>query len=308
MSLIPIPAFQLSSLHVTGLPTSAQYAAYWGRTSRERYQSMAESFNVTFLGVFGAYFLSFILGQFVAMFAGFVAAFWVLLSPELKAYNRNWELRGGRDLVDPWLEEEVDFGDLDEDQRGLYGAYFFGRVVRAAVVEDPNLPPSEEYPLEEFDDYTMETDENERLMGTPWNFRLMVTDQEGRDMQVHGRMSEEYLDIEEGMPVAGIVLSTSQNFEQLAGLTDFCIPDAQCWVGDYPYLDRTGFESSIVKDGLWGTLLEEGAGDFASDKESPYYEADEDIDDDDRMASTGGDYDDDLSMPYDEYDRKQFRR
>ena len=127
MALIPIPASSLSTLLVTGLPTSAQYAAYWGRTSRERYQSVAESLNVSFLGVFMAYFVSYILGDFVGILGAFVSAFWILLSPELKAYQRNWELRGGRDLVDPWLDDEVDFGGLREDQRGLYGAYYFGR-------------------------------------------------------------------------------------------------------------------------------------------------------------------------------------
>lgn len=260
---------------------------------------MAESFNVSFLGVFGAYFLSFILGDFVALFAAFISAFWVLLSPELKAYQRNWELRGGRDLVDPWLDNEVDWGGLREDQRGLYGAYYFGRVVRVAVVEDPDLPESEEYPLEEFDDYTMETDENEKLSGIPWKLRLFVTDATGRELQVHARLSEEYLDIEEGMPVAAVILSTSRKFQQLAGLTDFCIPDAQCWVGDYPYLDRSGFESSIVRDGLWDTLLDEGSGDFANegsdiDYEEDYlFEDDEECDDDWEYESTGDDaYDD----------------
>jgi len=241
---------------------------------------MAESFNVSFLGVFGAYFLSFILGDFVALFAAFISAFWVLLSPELKAYQRNWELRGGRDLVDPWLDNEVDWGGLREDQRGLYGAYYFGRVVRVAVVEDPDLPESEEYPLEEFDDYTMETDENEKLSGIPWKLRLFVTDATGRELQVHARMSEEYLDIEEGMPVAAVILSTSRKFRQLAGLTDFCIPDAQCWVGDYPYLDRSGFESSIVRDGLWDTLLDEGSGDFANEGSDADYEDDYYFEDD----------------------------
>jgi len=285
MALIPIPASSLSTLLVTGLPTSAQYAAYWGRTSRERYQTVAESFNVSFLGVFGAYFVSFILGDFVGILGAFVSVFWILLSPELKAYQRNWELRGGRDLVDPWLDDEVDFGGLREDQRGLYGAYYFGHVVKVAVVEDPLLPESEEYPLEEFDDYTMETDENEKLLGIPWKLRLLVNDISGRELQVHARMSEEYLDIEEGMPVAAVILSTSRRFEKLAGLTDFCIPDAQCWVGDYPYLDRSEFEAGIVRDDLWDEMLDEGEGEFANFDEDDdrdddvYYEGYEDYED-----------------------------
>jgi len=112
-------------------------------------------------------------------------------------------------------------------------------------------------------------------------------------------MSEEYLDIEEGMPVAAVILSTSRRFKQLAGLTDFCIPDAQCWVGDYPYLDRSEFESSIVRDGLWDTLLDEGEDDFANfddgddrddvvryeeyDEEYEYKNDEEFLDDDDEI-------------------------
>ena len=305
MALIPIPASTLSTLLVTGLPTSAQYAAYWGRTSRERYQSVAESLNVSFLGVFMAYFVSYILGDFVGILGAFVSAFWILLSPELKAYQRNWELRGGRDLVDPWLDDEVDFGGLREDQRGLYGAYYFGHVVRVAVVEDPDLPESEEYPLEEFDDYTMETDENEKLMGIPWKLRLLVNDINGRELQVHARMSEEYLDIEEGMPVAAVILSTSRRFEQLAGLTDFCIPDAQCWVGDYPYLDRNEFESSIVRDRLWDTLLDEGEGDFANFDDDD--ERDDDVlyEDYDEEYDYEDDYEDD-EEPFKEEDDDGF--
>lgn len=119
MALLPIPRESLSQIITTNLPTPAQYATYWGRTSREQYAFLFESFGVSFLGVFVCYFLSFAVGQFVATILGMVAAFWVLLGPELKAWQRNWELTGGRDLVDPWNDD----GDVEpEDKRGLYGA------------------------------------------------------------------------------------------------------------------------------------------------------------------------------------------
>lgn len=278
MSLIPIPVDTMCRLLVTGIPTSAQYSAYWGRTNRERYRSLSESFNVSFLGVFGAYFLSFVLGQFPALLAGFVSFFWFLISPELKAYQRNWELRGGRDLVDPWLDDTEDWGDLSEDQRGLYGAFYFGRVVHCAVVEDPTLPPSEEYPLEDFADYTMETDDMERITGLPWKFRLRVTDNDGRELQVHARMSEEYLDILPGMPVASVVLSTSRDFFRLAGMTDISVPDAECWVGDYPYLERSEFEREISSGNLWGSLQDEAGNDYIDPRGDDYDDSENSFD------------------------------
>ena len=270
MSLVPIPVDTLARILVTGIPTSAQYSAYWGRTNRERYRSLSESFNVGFLGVFGAYFLSFILGQFAALLAGFVSVFWFIISPEMKAYQRNWELRGGRDLVDPWLDDVEEWGNLAEDQRGLYGAYYLGRVVHTAVVEDPTLPPDEEYPPEDFADYTMETDDMESITGLPWKFRLRVSDSEGRELQVHARMSEEYLDILPGMPVAAVLLSTSRDFVQLAGMTDICVPDAECWVGDYPYLDRSMFEMEIAEPEVWDLLQDEAGKDYLEVVESGY--------------------------------------
>jgi len=122
----------------------------------------------------------------------------------------------------------------------------------------------EEYTLDEFEGYNMETDELELTTGFPYKLRLRVTDQSGnangRELQVHARMSEEYLDLEEGMCVCAVLLSTSQTFESLAGLTDFCVPDAgPCWIGDYPYLDRPALEEVLLRDSdLWETLRDEG--------------------------------------------------
>jgi len=278
MSLLPIPRHIISRLIPTSnLPTSAQYATYWGRTSRERYNYIFESVGVSILGVFTCYFLSFAIGQFVSTLLGTVAAFWIVLAPEVKAYQRNWELTGGRELVDLWKYEDEDEG-LNEDQRGLYGAYYFGRISHVSVVENPGCSTEEEYPLGEFEDYDMETDEMERITGLPYKLRLRVTDEslsngvgrgqninnngKRRELQVHARMSEEYLDLEVGMPVCAVLLSTSISFEKLAGLTDFCVPDAgPCWIGDYPYLDRPVLENILVKDkDLWEALRREGRG------------------------------------------------
>lgn len=179
-----------------------------------------------------SYFLSFVIGTPLATLTGTIAAFWVLFGPELKAYQRNLDLRGGRGLVDPWIRPEGGGG-------GLYGAYFLCSVSNVKVVED--VYSTKEYPLEDFYDYTMEKDDEESFYGIPWKLRLCVEDTNGRSLQIHARMSEEYLDIEVGMPVATVLLSQNQDFEKLDALTDFYIPDADCWVGDYPYLNKVEF-------------------------------------------------------------------
>lgn len=260
MALIPIDREDLSELITKRLPTPAQYATYWGRTSREQYNAAFESFGVSFLGVFAAYFLSFAVGQFVATILGMIAGSWTLLGPEWKAYQRNWELTGGRELVDPWT-----YSEEDEDNRGLYGAFYFGRIQKVCVVEDPGDSPDLEYDLDEFEGYTMETDEMEKLTGDPYILRLLVTDDEdddgsGRELQIHARMSEEYLDLEVGMPVCTILFSQSQTFESLAAMTDFVVPDAgPCYIGDYPYIDRPVLESMLTNDDeLWESLRAEG--------------------------------------------------
>ena len=80
-------------------------------------------------------------------------------------------------------------------------------------------------------------------------------------MQVHSRLSEDYLDIEPGMNAVGVLLSTSKGFGELAGMTDFCVLDevdgeAIAWVGDYPYLDKDLFLRTINDNGVSDSLLE----------------------------------------------------
>jgi len=97
------------------------------------------------------------------------------------------------------------------------------------------------YSLDDFVDYTMEEDEMEREDGVPYKLRMLLIDRTGRELQVHARMSEDYIDIEEGMAVVGVLLSTESEFGSLAALTDLFIPELGVWVGDYPYLDKRNF-------------------------------------------------------------------
>ena len=144
---------------------------------------------------------------------------------------------------------------------------------------DVRATSDEESDLSEFYGYTMASDELESLTGIPWKLRLRLSDEKGRGMQVHSRMSEEYLGIEPGMDAVGVLLSTSRKFDKLAGMTDFCILDkvivgggragkdqgvaaaAVAWVGDYPYLDKDTFLRKLNENGISDRLLLDLRGD-----------------------------------------------
>ena len=157
--------------------------------------------------------------------------------------------------MDPWMVEDGIIAD--EDNAGLYGSLLLGRVEDVCVVE--NNAATVEYDLDEFQDYNSDEDELEQINGFPYLIRMRIGDDEGRELQIHARLSEEYLGIEEGMPVAGIMLSTSQSFSSLSAMSDIYVPDAGCFVGDYPYLNRPGMEELFVSDEeLEDTLLSQG--------------------------------------------------
>jgi hypothetical protein len=264
MALVPLSVDDLDRLLVvSGAPTGEQTATYWGRTQRERYGRIFESSVVTILGVLFSYFLSFVAGTFVATILGSLFFFWSVFSPQLQAYQRNWELRGGRDLIDPWLagssnDEYSNDDDGEKNRLGLYGALFLGRVKDVSVVEEASAAAEDEYALEDFADYSMEEDELERWAGIPYLLRVKAEDRGGRTLQVHARMSEEYLDVVPGTPVLGVMLSASPRFTSLAALTDLYVPDKECWIGDYPYLNRAEMEQLLATDNeVWELLQNE---------------------------------------------------
>jgi hypothetical protein len=265
MALVTLNVDELERLiSSSGKPTGAQYATYWGRTMKERYGRMVESATVGFLGVFFSYFLSFVVGGFVATILGSLFFFWGILSPELKAYQRNWEFLGGRQLVDFNIVQQR---QMDPEHAGLYGGLFLGRIVDACVVEDTNDNADQEYDLADFDDYTMETDELDRYTGQPYLLRVRCSDRQGRTLQIHTRLTEDYLRIRPGIPATTLLLSTSPKFTKLAALTDVFVVSTDndtedkmgsCWIGDYPYLDRLELESFLAEnDDLWDALQDE---------------------------------------------------
>lgn len=246
-------AGEIESLVSTGKPTGDQYAAYWGRTKQEQYNTLLESTAVALLGGFFSYFLSFVMGSFVATIFGSLFLFWGILSPEFKAYQRNWEFFGGRPLVD--YDDESSF---DPQRAGLYGALFLGRISDVCVVEDTN--DTTQYDLAEFKGYTMEDDDLTRCSGQPYLLRVQCIDRSNRELQVHCRLSENYLHLRPGMAATTLLLSTSKSFDQLAALADFYVVDGYggCWIGDYPYLNRPEVENLFATDDeLWERLMGE---------------------------------------------------
>jgi hypothetical protein len=251
----------------------------------------------------------------VSTILGSLFVFWAVISPDLKARQRNWEFLGGRPIIDTpippppapptitatataasgtkrqkrlrSLPPADEYGDYDYDDgdeydydydddatntsnnfmntEGLYGSLFLGSVKDVCVVEDTTSV--EEYDLDDFQDYDVEDDELEQIVGTPYLLRMKVSDgnntgstrgRKSRELQVHARLKEEYLGIKEGMAVTAVLLSTSQSFGTLAALTDIYVVDECCSVGDYPYLNQVEMEAMLKEDDeIWNLLQAE---------------------------------------------------
>jgi hypothetical protein len=268
-ALVPMSAGEIESLVSTGKPTGDQYAAYWGRTKQEQYNTVLESTVVALLGCFFSYCLSFVMGSFVATIFGSLFLFWGILSPEFKAYQRNWEFFSGRPLVD-YDDDDVTSSSDDPNRSGLYGALFLGRILDVCVVEDTN--DTTQYDLSEFSGYTMEDDDLTKYSGQPYLLRVQCIDRLNRELQVHCRLSERYLHLRPGMAATTLLLSTSKSFDQLAALADFYVIDGEggCWIGDYPYLNRPEIENLFATDDeLWDRLMGEADEDALALSQSP---------------------------------------
>ena len=296
-ALIPLSPEETHQLVSLGAPTGAQYATYWGRTPQERYGRVLESALVSFLGMFFSYFLSFVVGAFMATCLGALFLFWGILSPELQAYQRNWEFLGGRPLVEAVVSTVRRDDNDDNNKAGLYSALFVGHLRDVCVVQD--AADETEYDLADFaDDYQMERDELEQWTGQPYLIRVRLADRAGRQLQVHARLSEEYAKTTTiittlvGLPVAAILLSTRPSFAQLAALTDLYVPDVDLWIGDYPYLNRAEMENLIATDDdIWEALQQEAVvvdddnDDVSSDDDTDEWTRERDSNNDDDPMS-----------------------
>ena len=270
-AIVPLQAQELENLVTAGgpngsvltaSPTREQYLTYFGRTPSERYARLVESLLISLLGMTFSYFLSFVLGGYVATLLGSLFLFWSVLVPDFKARQRNWEFLMGRSFQDYYYdcdddnEEERDLS-YDENSNALYGALWTGYIADVCVVESSSA--TQEYDLQEFQDYTMERDDLEKYTGQPYLLRTQVQDHQGRVLQIHARLSEDYLGLAPRMPVLGILLSHNRQFTQLDALTDLYVPSCQCWIGDYPYLNRYEIQALLEEDDrIWNQLQKEG--------------------------------------------------
>lgn len=78
-SLVPIPVNELQDILPTPsrlTPNGDQYVTYFGRTSQQRFNSLFEGVSIAFLGSMFAYFISFVIGQFMASLLGIIFLFW----------------------------------------------------------------------------------------------------------------------------------------------------------------------------------------------------------------------------------------
>jgi len=288
MALVPLPVEDLEDLLDIGVPTGPQKETYWGVTNRERYNRTLESIIVSIVGLFFSYFLSFVVGNFIATVLGSFFALWFLFFPDAKARQRNWEFLGGRPMIDPWMEDGME----KRNHEGLFGSLLLARVDDVCVVED--TAALEEYDILDFQDYNKNEDEREQIAGLPYLLRMRISDDEGRELQIHARLSEEYLGIEPGMPAACILLSTSRSFSSLAALTDVYIPDEGCYVGDYPYLNRNEVDVMFSEDDdLWDILQSQS---YDTEDVSDQY----DYDNDNEVTGTKDDIEDDGFDVYDD--------
>lgn len=180
--------------------------------------------------------------------------FWGILGPELKATQRNFEFLNGNPLAD------TESGD------GLHGALWLGRIKTVGVVGDADDTIVED--LAKFKDYSLEGDDGEQYFGRPYLLRVQIVDSDDRVLQIHCRLTEDYLGLKAGLPVMTLLLSDSERFDRLAALTDIYVlqEDRGIFVGDYPYLNRLELERWLAEDDkLWEMLLRQEIGDGNDD-------------------------------------------
>jgi len=286
MSLVPLEGYESERLLDVRCwaPNGLQYATFaTGRTQRERYALLLESSLVGFVGCVCSYLLSFAVGGFLATLLGTAFLFWGPLGPQFKAAKRNWDFLQGRRFLAGYDDGYGgEYGDgvrssspprRQRRRNGgssslLYGALYLGRIDDLCVVEDEFDSAWQEYDVSEFaEDYTAERDELDLQVGRPYLLRVRCTDNDGdgdggRTLQCHSKLSEEYLDnLQIGMPVMAVLASADPRFAALEAVSDLYVPDAACYVGDYPYLSRPDVEEFLdANPDVWNELIGQGRG------------------------------------------------
>ncbi len=231
LNLVPLDAS--TTKRMLPLPASRdQVAWYWGN-GLKRAGRVYESAALTFLGVWLCYFMTYVVGSHATSAVGGVVVSHCVLAPILVAYFKNKELRGN-------LAEQG--GNV-----GTQAAIFFGRVVKGGVVE-----------------------QKRGNLKDPVSYRMDLQDELGRKLAIRAPFVDSYRKIALGMScqvsewmndrtlhhqskacftlksyvvviiIQVLVISNDRDFEDILGVSDAYVPDANLWIGSYPYINKVG--------------------------------------------------------------------
>jgi hypothetical protein len=75
--------------------------------------------------------------------------------------------------------------------------------------------------------------------------QLIIKDETDRQLEVITQWQPAYSELRSQMKCECIVASPSKDFNSLSTITEVWVPSCDCWVGDYPYVNRDRFQSLI---------------------------------------------------------------
>ena len=182
-----------------------QYGSYWGTSQIERVQRVFESVIVAYGGAWLAWFCSFMIGPLLSAVIGVGLIF-------------NW-------VYTPWLNAKKRNAKIWPKGKNLNYGLYSGRIQsltklrrrRGKMIGDV----SQEY------------------------LRMVVVDEFDRQLEVITQWQEMYSDLRSQMKCECILASPKKDFSVLLTITEVWVPSCDCWVGDYPYLNRDAFESLV---------------------------------------------------------------
>eukprot|EP01038_Epipyxis_sp_PR26KG_P008026 gene8026-10875_t len=207
MQLRPITRSQFADLSPRRVTTS-QWFSYWGTNKLERTQKILESVLLAYGGLWLSWFFSFMAGSFFSSLIGTMLIF-------------NW-------MFTPWLNSNRNNRNAWYlDHKPLHHAFFRGRIVRLNKVKR----------------------RTNRTVGAPTQefLDLIVSDEEGRELEIITPWEEQYHQLRLEMSINTIIASTSKEFADVVTLTDSHVPACDVWVGDYPYVNKTKFKQFVMR-------------------------------------------------------------
>jgi hypothetical protein len=206
MKLVGISKKRLLSV-IPRRVTTEQIKSYWGNNPKVRLQKILESFLVSYGGLWGAWFLSFMAGNYVAAFMGTFLCFNWMYTPWLHAKKRNakmWPATGEK----------------------IYYALFMGRIKQLKRVKRRAGKSigavAQEYLL------------------------LLMEDEKGRELEVVTQWESSHKNLRKDMRCHTVISSLDRDFASIFMVADLWAPSCDVWIGDYPYLNQQEFRRCVV--------------------------------------------------------------